>query len=256
MARKWQQELQQASSPGSLSPQRCQSQRQPARSPARVHAEAPAPQREAAGPARKGRPAGDAWGEGRARDTPRLPRPGGRGGARVAPPGLGLRGRPLPHRVGPPLTGSHLGRLRAAAPLISRGRRAAPSTDSGARGRAGDFRRPRRPRPSPGSGRCRCPPARAASLSQPLRSRRRRRGALLPASRVRRTRRARGLVRAEIPPLPRQPPPSPAPPLGCGLAARCYHQRALRAGPLGSPWPSARPPRSVGEEREPAESGL
>lgn len=55
-------------------------------------------------------------------------------------------------------------------------------------------------------------------------------------------------------PLP--PPPSPAPPLRCGLAARCCHQRAPRAGPLGSPWLSACPQRSVGEEREPAEIGL
>lgn len=103
----------------------------------------------------------------------------------------------------------------------------------GARGRAGGSRRPRRPRPPPGSGRRRCPPARAASLSQPLRSRRRRRGALLLASRVRRTPgSARARARGAPPP---HRAPGLAPPRGRGPAARCCRQRAPRPGPLGSP---------------------
>lgn len=82
----------------------------------------------------------------------------------------------------------------------------------GARGRAGGSRRPRRPRPPPGSGRRRCPPARAASFSQPLHSRRHRRGALLLASRVRRTPgSARARARGVSPPLPTAHPVWPRP---------------------------------------------
>lgn len=73
-------------------PQRCQSVRAalpPARSGPRWTARAA----EGGGrPRPEGAARGSAWGEGRRRDTPWLPRPGGRGGARVAPPGWGAAG--------------------------------------------------------------------------------------------------------------------------------------------------------------------
>lgn len=109
-------------------------------------------------------------------------------------------------------------------------------------------------RPAPGAAAAR-QPARPASLSRSAPA-----AAAAAGARSSRPRAcagrggARGLVRAEV--SPSQPPPSPAPPLGCGLAARCCHQRAPRAGPLGSPFPCTRPQRSVGEEREPTENGL
>lgn len=214
----------------------------------------------------------------RSRRRGRRPAPPGRGGPRervgrgapaghaVAPAprwqGRGPRGasrlgrrrsRPLPHRVEPPLTGSHLGRLRAAAaPLLSRGRRVAPSTDSGlAVGRAA----PAVPaglalRPAPGAAAARRP-ARPASLSRSAPAAAAAAGARSSWPRAcAGRRRTRTRVRAEVSP-PNTParPPARAPPLGRGPAARCRRQRAPRAGPLGSPWPGARPRRSVGEER-------
>lgn len=216
VAQKWQPELQRAASPGISGPPKVSVRT--SLPPAPVQAEAPAPQREAAGPARKGRPAGARGGEGRGRDTPWLPRPGGRGGARVASPGWGARagryrtawGRHSPARTSaasaPPLLSSAAG---AAQPHL-------PTRGSRSGGRL-----PPSPPASP-SARLRAPPLPAGP-----------RGQLLSA--------------APLPPPP--PPPGRAPP---GLArAPDARERAgscarslpppspprTRSGPAPRPWP-------------------
>lgn len=194
-------------SPG---PQRCQSE-PPARPPRSTQKRQRRRGRRPAPPGRGG-PRGRVGARGAGRT---------RRGSRAQVAGAGPAWRLRAGALEPAVTAPHGAATHRLAPRPPPRRRSSiqprvprsPIYRLGARGRAGGSRRPRRPRPPPGSGRRRCPPARAASLSQPLRSRLRRRGALLLASRVRRTPgSARARARGAPPPPPRtRPGPAPRP---------------------------------------------